>query len=1171
MGGMNGIHADGIKLPLAIIHSGAAYFFLILNVLVAISPAALPASGEISTAASDTTENALQAGFRNPPESAKPGCYWYWLNDNLSKAGITRDLEAMARVGIGEAFIGNIFLDDLPAGKVKVLSDSWWEHVQHAIREAARVGVKIGMFNSPGWSQSGGPWVKPEQAMRYLVSAETRVTGPAQIEKKLLKPQETFQDVALLAFPVLPTDVAPNVMHPPQVTCTPSLEDVAQLVDNNQETSLTVPAGVGQSGEPLVIELDWDVPYTARSISIVPGATNWAAHCELQVADGDGQFHMVRSFPFDRSNMDISVGPLPRGPVTATFEPTTSQRFRLLLTDIQGQAALAEVRLSTAPLLESFIEKQLGKMHPTPLPLGDAYRWPAQPEIDSPNLVVAPEQVLNLTDLLDADGTLRWEVPPGEWVILRTGMTTTGKENGPASPEGTGLEIDKMSRPAAQAHFDAYIGRILKQMPADDRRAFKTVVADSYEAGSQNWTDGFAKIFRDTYGYDPVPWLPVLTGRLIGNADQSERFLWDLRRLVADRIATEYVGGLRDLCHEQGLQLWLENYGHWGFTAEFLQYGGQSDQIAGEFWVTGDLGSIECRAASSCANTYGKPRVSAEAFTGGPPFQTSPADMKARGDWAFCEGINHFVLHVYIHQPWEDRQPGVNAWFGTEFNRHNTWFDAQVAWIEYLQRSCFLLQQGTRVTDVAYFIGEDTPKMTGLQQPPLPPGYDFDYINAEVLQQKLRVHEGLITLPHGVAYRVLVLPEWPTMRPGALRSVRDLVKAGATVLGPPPSRSPSMSDYPHCDQVVQELAAEIWGDADTTQAGERRLGKGKVVWRKSLEEVLDGMRIAPDFASEVPLRYTHRSVEDSHIYFVTNPQPQEVLTTASFRVGEMAPEFWWPQTGRCESPAIYDLAENLVRVPLRLGPHGSVFVVFRDKVDPANRIVSVERNGKKFLATAQDKLQDTEGMQFTINHRGNMEAAGGRPGEYHLKTADGNLLALKIESPPDPLHITGPWEVTFTSGWGAPERATFEHLEDWSQRLEDGIRHYSGKARYQKSFVLPASLESTHLQLDLGEVHDLATVRLNGLNLGRLWLAPWCLDVTESVRPGKNVLEIEVVNTWNNRLVGDAKLPSTKRLTFLTKESVATDSPLLPAGLIGPVKLRAIEHVEAESTRNKGQ
>jgi len=651
------------------------------------------------TAASDT----LADGFRSPPESTKPWCYWYWISDNLSKDGISRDLEAMARVGIGEAFVGNVFLEDVPPGNVKALSDPWWELVDHAIREAGRVGVNIGMFNCPGWSQSGGPWVTPDDAMRYLVSSETRIQGPARFAGKLPAPASPFQDVAVLAFPAPKHDADTLAAHGPRIICTPAAADTRRMVDGDPDTAVAF----GPNAQSLVIDLELDQPLTARHLSLTPSATAWAAQCELLAADSGGTFQPIKAFRFDRSNMVVNVGPLPRGPVVVSFAATTARQFRLMFRNLQGQPGIAEIDLSGAARLESYIEKQLGKMHPTPLPMWDTYLWPTPLEPDGQDVSLRVGDVRNVTDRLAADGTLQWDVPDGEWVIQRIGMTLTGTRNSPASPEAQGLEVDKMNRRAAAAHFDAFVGKILARLPAADRRAFTHVIADSYEMGSQNWTDDFADAFRETHGYDPLPWLAVLQGRIVGSADQSERFLWDLRRLVADRVATEYVGGLRDLCRPHGLQLWLENYGHWGFPSEFLKYGSQSDRIGGEFWVTGDLGSIECRAASSCANTYGKPLVSAEAFTGGPAFCNAPSALKARGDWAFCEGVNHFVLHVNIHQPWEDRRPGVNTWFGTEFNRHNTWFEDSRAWIDYVRRCCWMLQQGTRVADVAYFIGAE--------------------------------------------------------------------------------------------------------------------------------------------------------------------------------------------------------------------------------------------------------------------------------------------------------------------------------------------------------------------------------------------------------------------------------------------------------------------------------
>jgi len=507
--------------------------FILLVALTFALPTCRIAAGECAESAS-----ALERGFRHPPETTKPWCYWYWISDNISKEGITRDLEAMARVGIGEAFIGNIFLDDIPAGDVKVLTEPWWECVEHAIREGGRVGVNIGMFNCPGWSQSGGPWIEPGQAMRYLVSSETRVQGPVRFEQKLPVPKEPFQDVAVLAFPAPQGDGDRLASRLPRVSCTPAAADTEKLVDGNPDTALAFPPGAGQGKNAFLIEIALAERLTARSLSVIPSDSPWAAQCELQRADDAGQFHTVRRFKFDRSNMRTHVGPMPRGPVTVSFAPATAQRFRLVLTSVTGKAALAEIDLSPAARLESFVEKQLGKMHPTPLPMWDTYLWPVQPEPDQRALSIPPRNVIDLTDRLADDGTLGWDVPPGEWIVLRTGMTTTGTRNAPASPEGEGLEVDKMNREAAKTHFDAFIGQVLRRMPPSERKALKHVIADSYEMGSQNWTDGFATTFRERYGYDPTPWLPVLTGRIVAGADQSDRFLWDLRRLVADMQTT---------------------------------------------------------------------------------------------------------------------------------------------------------------------------------------------------------------------------------------------------------------------------------------------------------------------------------------------------------------------------------------------------------------------------------------------------------------------------------------------------------------------------------------------------------------------------------------------------------------------------------------------------------
>jgi hypothetical protein len=1158
------------------------------------------------------------------------------------------------------------------------------------------------------------------------------VTGPSRFEARLPEPASPFQDVAVLVFPAPRGEGDLLSARKPGVTTAPATAGAERLVDGDLMAGVAFPAGAGR-GAAFDIDLAVESPFTARSLELVPADRPWAANVELLAADAAGAFHSVRTFRFDRSNYGTGVGFLPRGAVAMSFPAVTSRLFRLRFTGVGGNGAgLAEIALSGAARVESYVEKQLGKMHPTPLPMWDTYLWPARPEPESSDLALAPESVVNLTDRLRPDGTLAWDAPAGEWIILRTGMTPTGVQNAPASPEGRGLEVDKMNRAAAQRHFDAFVGEVLRRMPPADRKALKHVVADSYETGSQNWTDGLAEDFRKVYGYDPRPWLPALTGRVVGGADRTDRFLWDLRRLVADRVSHGYVAGLRDACRDHGLELWLENYGHWGFPGEFLQYGGQSHRIGGEFWVTGDLGSIECRAASSCANTYGRPFVSAESFTGGPAFRNSPGSLKARGDWSFCEGVNHAVLHVYIHQPWEDRVPGVNAPWGTEFNRHNTWFARGREWVDYERRCCWMLQQGWRVADVAYFIGEDAPKMTGVRQPELPPGHDFDYLNAEVLVRDLAVRDGQLVLPHGVRYRVLVLPGQETMRPETLRKVRDLVQAGATVVGRPPARSPSLAGYPDRDHEVRALAREVWGEAAGTGEGEHALGRGRVVWGKPLRGILDGLQAPADFDSPTRLRYTHRRSGDTDIYFVANPNPRAVTTLASFRAGPREPELWWPDSGRRARAAVYDVDGGLVRMPIQLGPQGSVFVVFREPAaPPARRVVAVRQAGADLLTVGSTRAgaagagaseqgvndftfagwirpeadttlvveanrgihgmaerrnevippphgndfggPDHAGFGLAVGRNGVcvfehgaeyfsptlVHAAsladwthvavvyrGGRPSLYlngkpartglqslhtvHSGTIaapagafrgrvgdlavigralDDAAVAKLAESTPrpggdlaGPLEVTrdnsgkliavlpsagsyvfrfadgadktvtvagtpaqtvaGPWEVSFASGWGAPERVNFDALVSWTDRPEEGIRFFSGTAVYRKTVDIPVGWgKGQQVMLDLGEVRDLAVVRVNGVEIGTRWLAPWQWDIGAALKPGSNLLEVEVVNPWNNRLVGDAALAAGQRKTTILLGTVNKNTPLIPAGLLGPVTIRTLPRV----------
>ena len=738
-------------------------------------------------------------------------------------------------------------------------------------------------------------------------------------------------------------------------------------------------------------------------------------------------------------------------------------------------------------------------MSPRPTIVASSYLWPKSEDFAQKKLVIDSKKVIDISGFVNANNELVWNVPKGDWIIQYTGMVPTGTKNNPTTKEGIGFEIDKMSKEIAQQHFDAYIGQVLKRIPVAQRKGFRHVVADSYEQGSQNWTDKMRETFIKTYHYDPIPWLPVLTGRIVQSADLSERFLWDLRRLVADKIASEYVGGLREKCEQNGLRLWLENYGHWGFPGEFLNYGGASHDLGGEFWLSWpELGPVECRCASSAAHTYGKNVVSAEAFTSHWTFNIQPRDFKIRGDWAWTQGINHFVLHVYIHQP-NEQKPGINAWFGTDFNRHNTWFDYSKTYFDYIRRSSAMLQSGIHVADVAYFISEDTPNMTGAIQPELPKGYDYDFVNAEVLMSANVNAAGDLMLKSGAIYKLLVLPERNTMRPELLAKIVELVEKGARILGSAPQASPSMANYPHCDNQVAELAKKLW----SANTGDYRYGKGRVFSGLSLEQVFENLQVKPRVQLPAEIWYTQRRDGETQFFFLTNQTQNAVKTNISFNVQDMQPELWDAVTGEIRLLTDFEEKDGQTIVPFEFGGGDSYFVVFRLKA----------------VATAK-------------------------------KTANFPSVQIVMTLPEN-------WKIAFDTTMKAPAQLEVKKLFDWTTHENQAVKYYSGKAIYSTEFDFSGDI-SQPLFLDLGKVDGLATIILNGKRLETLWRYPYQSAVKGLLQQSKNHIQVELVNCWWNRLIGDQQ-PGVQPLTKTAFVGWKSDTPLLPSGLTGPVKILTIK------------
>ncbi|MDD2599856.1 MAG: glycosyl hydrolase [Kiritimatiellae bacterium] len=906
------------------------------------------------------TANSLERSFLTPPDATKPYMYWYWLNNNASAEGVTHDLMAMKAAGVGEVFIGHVVSNGIPEGNVPILSEEWWKLVSFAVTEGDRIGVRVSMFNGPGWSQSGGPWMKPEESMRYVAGRETRVKGGTTFNGRLEKVDKALQDVAVIAYPVPVADKL--IVRPAKAVVSPENPELAQLARDGKKTAQL-------SRQPLTLELTFDQPLLLQTLTLDFGDSHAKVEGIIE-SISQGQATKLRDFKIFRTNLGLSMGHLVRAPFDLSFTPTLTDQIRISFTRLDSPPKVHDITLSPSAKIDFGAEKQLGRMYPEPVPPADAFIWPTMPEC-APGTAVDSSSIIVLTDRLQANGNLNWEAPAGsDWIIERFNMVSTGAMCGPTPPQATGLECDKMSREAVNTHFNGMIGEFLRRIPAGNRKGFQHITLDSYEVGPQNWTDEMTPRFIEKYGYDPIPWLAVVNGRVVGTRAQSDRFLWDWRRLVADLIARNYVGGLKAAANRHGLKTWLENYGHWGFPGESLQYGGASDDIGGEYWLWNTLGDVECRLASSTAHVYGKKVVSAEAFTSNKNFVQTPANIKTRGDWCMTQGINHFVLHVYTHQPYA-ATPGIVPWFGTDFNRNSTWFkDYGHGWTDYLRRCCHLLQQGTHVADVAYFFGEDTPRMNGLLEPALPPGRDYDYINAEVLLTRATCKNNSLTLPDGQSYRVLVLPPCATMTPELLKQLHSFVRKGLTLLGDPPQSSPSLKNYPACDAEVARLSAELWGDTPADKV-DRAFGKGRVFRGHTLEQLFDKLELTEDLRCGSPeILWTHRTLKDAEIYFVSNQSESERLSLAPFfRVTGRAPELWRAEDGTFSQPATFETSAEGIRIPLELAPTESVFVVFRKPLKKAPSVTLLTHNGQP-IVTCEEQPDERGvkpgGSEFTM-------------------------------------------------------------------------------------------------------------------------------------------------------------------------------------------------------------
>jgi len=731
-------------------------------------------------------------------------------------------------------------------------------------------------------------------------------------------------------------------------------------------------------------------------------------------------------------------------------------------------------------------------------------------------------EVVDLTARLDKDGTLRWKVPDGAWEVLRFGCTLNDHCRVSTCSEGwDGYAIDPFDAGAFKRYWDAVVEPLIVDAGPLAGKALKYLHTDSWEVEVANWTPTLREEFKKRRGYDLLPWLPAIAGQIVNSRDESNRFLYDFRRTIGDLAIDNHYRLFRDGAHKHGMLIHPESGGPHAVPIDAQQCLGYNDAPMSEFWAwswrhrVGDDNRFFVKQPASAAHVYGRKLVLAEGFTTiGPHWQETLWDnLKPAFDKALCEGLNLLVWHAFVCSPASEGLPGQQYFAGTHLNPNVTWWSRSGPFFDYINRCQWMMQQGRFVADVAYYYGNHVPNFTQHKRTDparVQPGYDYDVMTEEALLTA-NVEDGRIVLPSGMGYRVLVLPDRNVISLPVLRKLKELTQAGATVVGPRPVRTGSLRDFPQCDGEVATIAAELWGNCDGTSIKEHAVGRGRVVWGKTAREVLLGDGVRPDceLASSEPnsqLDYIHRSDGGAEIYFVANRSPRVEGVRCTFRVAGKAPELWDAMSGQRRFAAAYAETEGRTTLSLELPPCGSMCVVFRE---------SASQHPPKVTGT------------------------------------EARLVVLQ--------EMGGSWAVRFDPKWGGPASATFDALVSWTARSEPGIRFYSGTATYSKSFDVSGdagnAVGARRLVLDLGNVRELAEVRVNGQPCGITWAPPFRVDITKAVKPGANALEIDVVNFWPNRIIGDAGLPAKKRLTRTNIRKLTKDTKLMESGLFGPVRL----------------
>lgn len=1057
------------------------------------------------------------------------------MSGNMSEAGLTKDLEAMAETGIGGIILFNVS-HIIPKGKVIFNSPQHTRLTVHAAKECERLGLTFGLHNCDGWTSSGGPWITPENAMKLVVHSKQVIDG-GQVDVEIAKPaarEGFYRDVAVLAYPALDSEISDEEAKPTVTSSDPDF-DISLATDGRADRQSTLAAS---EEEPGWIQFDYHKPYTIRSLHYsFDKKINGDGKSSVLLTSDDGK-------TFKESlNMKIKrLGKVENSYFESFPEGITARYFRIQSTydyDVMEIDLSASLRFQDMLARYSIFKRTDDQLKPLSQP--------------SPSMIVNQKDIIDLSDKMDPDGNLSTELPPGKWMVMRFGYTITAAVNSPASTEGTGLEVDKMSRSAMKVHYDAYCGKVIRQAKALAPNALQYMEIDSYEVGGQNWTRDYEKMFSEQYGYDIQKFLPLYAGRFIDSAETTDRLLWDIRQFNSQMMVENYFDYFTELCHADGLISYVEPY---SFNAAFSEIDAARnvDVPMGEFWMHD---RYQYETAVSAAHLYGRPVVSAEAFSAQPDinFKGHPGTLKKVGDKAWTLGLNEFMFHRFAHQANTHVIPGMTmSQWGSHIDRTQTWWDtAGKSWFKYLQRGQYMLQKGIPVRDLLVFVGDGAPA-NPVSRPTLkglPENISFDSCNPHALATRVSVKDGKLVLPNGVQYDAIVLRNSTTMTLSTLKKIDLLSRGNAVIIGARPTTLAGYGSSPEDIAVFKSLVSDVWKRSTTYQNAQ---------W----DQIFEKHDIVPDLVvrGRDSVDFIHKKIDATDLFFISNQEAESVTFECEFDVDQKVPERWDPITGQITSLLQFTNGNGKTNLSLDFDPHGSAFILFRRSSDDVFPIRIATQCETKPLAY--------------LNSQGASEVQIYENGLYNIETAQVKT-AVEVKDLPDTQELDQPWKVEFDAKYGFDQTLDFDQLTDWKDHELEAVRHYSGTAIYRSSFTIQEVPNEQVIELNLGDVAVAATVTINGRQVGTVWKRPYRLDISDAVQRGENQLSVKVANLWSNRLIGDKQYPDkagvinqkvmpdwytnnepqpeTKRFSFCAFDFYEKNDPLLSSGLIGPVKL----------------